>query len=472
MFDIQLKHVVLLGFIGLMLAMVSENPIVDLDLFHEFSLIREALAEGSIPKVDVFAYVPTVSPMVHHEWGTGALLYFITVLCGLGTTGLVLTRLVLVAAISIGCYLYARRSGASIEVIGPLAIIAIILGSVAFTNVRAQFFTLLFLVILFLLLQQDRSGKRWWIVLWLPLYVIWVNLHGGSILGLCLVVLYGLECFVMGIIGGMPIPTAFRKIRHLVLVAIAMLALMFANPYGVGYLWYLWRAMTLDRSRWVLEWFPIWRLHDPGALGRTAVFILSAIMTVYAVIHSKKYRTSGLLFLLAAAWQAAMHFRHLSIYAVAWICITPAYVEDTKLGQAMKATWEHKRRILTAIWTIIIVFGFGTAIWQKFWHLQMPTIPDKKCPVIYPVGAVDYLKSHSLRANVMVPFGVGAYVSWKLYPYVKVSLDSRFEAAYPVDWVLDVTKLYAGRDGWQNILMRYPTDAVLVPRHGPLDKLL
>lgn len=467
-----MKRVVLLGFIGLMLAAVSGNSIVDLDLFHEFSLIRETLAEGSIPKVDVFSYVPTIRPVVHHEWGTGALLYFITVQSGLGATGLVLTKLALVTAISIGCYLYAKRSGVSIAVIGPLAIIATIPGAVGITNIRAQFFTLLFLVILLLLLQQDRSGKRWWIGLWLPLYVIWVNLHGGFILGIGLVVLYGLERLLIDIIGGMPILAAFRRVRHLGIVTIAMFALILVNPYGIDYLWYLWHAMTLDRSQWVSEWFRIWRLRDPGSLGRIAIFILSAVVTIYAVIRSKKYRAPGILFLLVAAWQSIMHFRHLSIYAVAWICITPAYVEDTGLGQAMKATWEHKRRILAVIWAIILVFGCGIAIRQKFWHLQMPTLPDKKCPVVYPVGAVDYLKSQALRVNVMVTFDTGAYVSWKLYPDVKVSVDSRFEVAYPVDWVLEVAMLYAGTEGWQDTLMRYPTDAVLVPRHSPLEKLL
>ena len=52
---------------------------IDMDLFHEMALIREALALGRIPMEDVFAQTSTVSPVVHHEWGTGAVLYFLVV---------------------------------------------------------------------------------------------------------------------------------------------------------------------------------------------------------------------------------------------------------------------------------------------------------------------------------------------------------------------------------------------------------
>jgi hypothetical protein len=72
----------------------------------------------------------------------------------------------------------------------------------------------------------------------------------------------------------------------------------------------------------------------------------------------------------------------------------------------------------------------------------------------------------------MTPYNAGSYVLWKLYPDVKVSADSRFEVAYPTAWVVEVALMYAGRDGWQDTLSRYPTDAVLVPRGEPLERLL
>jgi hypothetical protein len=468
--EVWCRRSVLMGLVGALLLAMSTNCIVDLDLFHQFALIRETLARGHIPTLDVFSYVPTVAPVVHHEWGTGAILYLVTVGAGLGTAGLLLTKVLLVGAISVGCYFCARREGAQLAVIAPLALIGIALGWIAMTNVRAQLFTLTFLVVLFLFLQVDRRGRRWWIGAWLALYVVWVNLHGGSVTGLLLVVLYGVERFLSAVRGGVPLRAGVREVRHLALVALAMAALMVVNPFGVDNVRYIWTAVRLDRSQLIPEWFPLWRCPDNPLT--PWLFLLSVAIGVYAVAKSTEYRAIGGLFLLALAGQALLHYRHLSLYAVAWMCIVPAQVENSGFGRLLRKTWEHQRPLIAGVWLVLLLVGVQTAVHRRFWHLEVPTTRSRRCNVAYPVGAVEYLRSHSFKGNLMVPFGEGAYVSWKLHPNVRVSLDSRFEAAYPAAWVWEVTRLYAGADNWWETLTRYPTDAVLAVHKGPLERLL
>jgi hypothetical protein len=74
--------------------------------------------------------------------------------------------------------------------------------------------------------------------------------------------------------------------------------------------------------------------------------------------------------------------------------------------------------------------------------------------------------------NIMTPFNSGAFVSWHLFPEVKVSLDSRFEVAYSVDQLAENINFYEGKEGWQHTLDRYPTDAILVPKWQPIEKIL
>ena len=97
---------------------------------------------------------------------------------------------------------------------------------------------------------------------------------------------------------------------------------------------------------------------------------------------------------------------------------------------------------------------------QKFWLARVPQVSG---PASYPVGAVEYLSEQHFHGNVMAPFGNGAYVSWKLFPVVKVAVDSRYEVAYPEDWVERVYRFYEASPGWQGTLTAYPTDAVIVP---------
>jgi hypothetical protein len=339
--------------------------------------------------------------------------------------------------------------------------------------VRAQLFSLLFLAALLLLLQEDRRGRRWWIGLWLPLYVVWVNVHGGAVLGIVLVLLYGLERFIVGLLDRGAPRAVLRQMWHVPLVAGGMSALLLVNPYGFHSVAFLWRSLVLDRAPWIAEWRPLWQTgNESAALFRALLFIPSVAIAIYAVAGGKRYRAPGVAFLFFAAGEAALHYRHLSVYAVAWCCVVPAYVEHTALGRALKDTWEHKRAALVSIWAVMFLYGCGYAIQQRFWRLRVPAGAQTASSDAYPVGAVDYLKDRDFHGNLMVPYNAGSYVLWKLHPNVKVSVDSRFEVAYPTAWVVDVARMYAGGEGWQDTLTRYPTDAVLVPRGAPLERLL
>jgi hypothetical protein len=238
--DALARCVVFFGLIGAMLGILSRNTVVDFDMFHSMALFREAIATGWIPSEDMFSYIPTISPVIHHEWGTGALLYLVTVSSGLGATGLMVTKYLLSATVVMGCYLYVKRQGVSVAVFAPLALIAIPIGKRGFTTIRAQLFTLLFLVILLLFLQEDRHRKRWWIAIWLPLYAIWVNLHAGFVVGIGLMALHTLERFLAGVLNGERFSVAFGRVKHLAAIVAVMVFMIVLNPYGLRYIPHLW----------------------------------------------------------------------------------------------------------------------------------------------------------------------------------------------------------------------------------------
>jgi hypothetical protein len=98
---------------------------------------------------------------------------------------------------------------------------------------------------------------------------------------------------------------------------------------------------------------------------------------------------------------------------------------------------------------------------QKPWELRVPQ-------PIYPVGAVNYLAAQGFQGNVMIPFRLGAYVSWKLYPAVKVSLDGRYEEVFSNDVMRQIFDFYEARENWRTTLHAYPTDIVVAPRDSPI----
>jgi hypothetical protein len=465
-----LRWVTWLGLAAALLALISPMRVADCDMWHQMALFREAVAQGSMPREDVFAYTPTVSPVIHHEWGHGAVLYLLTVTAGGGAEGLMVLKYLLTAAIAIGCVRCAMRRGAHWEVAAWLGLLAIVMGRVGLTTLRAQVFTLLLLVVLLLLLEEDRQGRRWWIALWLPVYVLWLNLHAGFVVGFGIFGLYTVERIVRESAGGASLRELPRRVGHLVLTGLVMTGLVLVNPYGLDYVTYLVRAISLPRPL-VPEWRPLWE--QTGQPEVLAVYTVSVGVVLYAVLCRGVRGTPGLLAVLATAYLAARHFRHLSLYAVVWMCYVPGYLHGTGIEQAIDKIGNRHKGFLLGFWSLVAVLAMVLATSNHFWQLQIPTVAgevEAGVP-IYPAGAVAYLAEQDFSGNVMVPFDAGGYVSWRLYPQVKVSLDSRYEAAYPPGAVEEHVQFYAGEGDWQTVLDRYETDAVLVPYWSPLGEM-
>jgi hypothetical protein len=155
----------------------------------------------------------------------------------------------------------------------------------------------------------------------------------------------------------------------------------------------------------------------------------------------------------------------LPLFAIAWLCYVPSYVKATRVGRWWRSFADRRRVFLTAAWAFVACISACVAYRDRIWELQVPQ-------PLYPVGAVGYLGTEKFHGNLMVPFRIGAFVSWKLYPAVKVSVDSRYEVAYPDAVVKRVFDFYDAAPGWQSSLSGWPTDAVLVSRDAPVSQLM
>jgi hypothetical protein len=209
------------------------------------------------------------------------------------------------------------------------------------------------------------------------------------------------------------------------------------------------------------EWGPVWSL---GSVW-TAAFIAAVLVTIYSAWSIGWRGAPGALILAATAVEAAIHRKLLPLFAVAWLCYVPGYLQEAALGKWWTKFAQRRGRFLSAAWIVFACVCVVAAIRQKPWDLVVPQ-------PLYPVGPVRYLAKQKFAGNLMVPFRQGAYVSWKLYPAVKVSLDSRYEVAYPDAIVKQIFDFYEGRPGWLSTLRDFPTDAVLIPREAPISRLM
>jgi len=96
---------------------------------------------------------------------------------------------------------------------------------------------------------------------------------------------------------------------------------------------------------------------------------------------------------------------------------------------------------------------------------------SKKLGVSRPVVR-EAMIALEIAGLVEVRVGAGAFVSWKLYPRVRISLDSRYEVAFEPALLTEHVAFFDARDGWQRFLAAYPTDLVLAPADAPIASAL
>jgi hypothetical protein len=428
---------------------------VDPDVWHLMALARESLALGHIPLRDPFSYTSTVLPMVQHEWGSGMLLYFLATHGG--TVSLQLARAFVIAGLAVGTVRLAMLRGATPATLATLSAPAIVMSWIGLTALRPQLLTLGFLCASLHMIERDRRGARDWMLPALVAHVLWLNLHAGFVVGMAFWSLHALEQAARR-----------RPYRHVLGVLATMVALVAVNPYGLAYYAYLAEALRMPRPD-IGEWRPIWQAHSIGL----AVYIVSVAIAAAAISANGLRRSPGWPILVAATYLAWSHERHISIHALVWFAYVPGLVATTPAGLRLRDLWGKPRSPVTqAIGLVAIGVPLALFLSQRPWRLTVPGSTPDGAPGPYPVGPVDYLAAQEVRANVLVPFGAGAFVSWKLYPQIKVSLDSRYEVAFEPELLTEHIDFFDAKEGWRQFLARYPTELVLASAGAPVVRAL
>ena len=438
------------------------------DAFHEMALFRHYVSSGSFPIDDVFAYTPTVSPSVHHEWGTGAILYLVTVGTGWELAGLTVLKALLIATMWLILYRVAKLRGVHPYLFALFSAVVFPMLWVGFATIRATLFTLLFLSLQLWMHEQDRRGRRLWLIAWWCMLVAWLNMHAGFVVGIGFLGLHACERFVATWFRSRSLMMAWKSTWHLVLAGPLAIIALPINPYGWQYVPYLVKAISMPRPK-IAEWLPLWHTHQP--LFTLAMFSLSLACTAVAVRNKRTSQVLGLLGLSVCGLLALKHLRHGAIYAIVWIAYVPAWLTHTTFGHEI-VTWIRGRAC--SVIGAAQLCSAAMLVWISMHGFGMTTLTGdaQRQLACYPIDAVKYLQQQSFGGNLLTPFHAGAYVSWQMAPHVKVSLDGRYEVAYAPHVFDEHWDFFQGEPGWANLLDKYPHDAVMINQSAKVRPML
>jgi len=447
-------------------------------------LIRSA---HSIPRVDVFSSTMQGKPWFAWEWLYD---FVVGVVHGwAGLNGVVLLTAVVIALTFALVFRMMRARRADLPVAIGVLLVALAASTIHFLA-RPHVVSWLLAVIWFGLLERFEAEGNWRRLAWLPaMTLLWVNVHGGFLLGFALLGIY----FVSALLSvwtariGIEKDSARSRAKILAVAGIACAVLTLANPYGyqlhVHIYRYLGDRFLMDHIDEFLSpnfhglaqkcFAGLVLLALIAAAGARKRITLSHVLVILFAIYTGMYAsrnipTSSILLALIVAPQLSVLLREMSgnhELGEGWRSLLARFDSfSTRMAGLNDGVAGH-------VWPAIALAGLlwvcahqgrlGSAQWMN------ARFDDQR----FPVRAVDVLASAQNDGAIFCPDRWGGYLIYRLYPKTLVAVDDRHDL-YGAEFLKRYLKIVHGEPGWHLALRDLNAGWVLVAADSPLVSLL
>lgn len=430
---------------------------VDPDVWWHLKDGQAILATHHWPMTDPYSFTVYGQPWIAFEWLGDVLLASVSRLGGV--LGLDILLIVLGSAVMIALYyLGTLRSGNSKA--GFLA--AGLLCSLAFPSftLRPQMLGYLFLVLTMIALELFRQGKHRAIWFLPPLMLVWINTHGSWIIGLGAIFAYwicGLREFELGgIVAKAWRPSERRQISFVFMLCLAVLPL---TPYGTRLAAYPFTvASSLPVSvSYVMEWLPM-----PFGTWAGKLFLMIVVgFMICQIAFRLSWRLEEFALLLFGIVTATLHMRFVLIFVP--FCVPLLAVVFARWLPAYDRRKEHYALNALLIAAVVVAM---------FWFRPTRSSINQKIAKSFPVGAVNYIRGHSIPEPMFNAYWFGGYLVWALGPEHKVFLDGRSELFEAGGVLSDYAQITYLKPGALQIMDNYHVKSCLMERDAPLATVL
>lgn len=464
-------------FVAFFMVLVVALPLTDPDYFWHLKAGEYILAHRSLPPGDVFSLTRSGQPWVLHEWLFEVILYgafatwgafgvkLLTALFAMGTLGVTFSLML--------------RLGQSSFVAFALAIC----GGVVFSGgwaPRPQLVTYLFFAIyLSILLAYKYHGARRALFALPLLMVVWVNVHGGYVIGIALTVLFSGTEWLNVCFGKTRSLMEKRRLLVLALTAVATALASLVNPEFIGHWLYPFQVLGMEANHYIQEWQSpdFHRLNYKLYLLLCGVFLLS-------YIHAKpKADFTELLipgFFLFNGFISARHVPLAVLTILPFIALALARGGTAACAAWWQVSWLGRRYASTARGgkqlgraegvlngIVLVAVLVGLWLYQPLFRTNAASRQAERLPA----GAVDYVIANRIQGNMFNMYRDGGYLIYRLGPERKVFIDGRVDV-YGDQFFKDYLQMVTGAADWKQKFDRHAIDYAILDKNAPIRQLL
>ena len=446
------------------------------------------LQSHAITRVDPFSATMTGQPWFAWEWLYDLLIAVIHHVFGLN--GVVFYSAAIMAATFVLVFHIAMRRGGSLPITFLLLVLTMGATAVHFLarpHVLSWLFTVVWFEVLDSAAYANRAENDRRIFLLPLLMLLWVNLHGGFLLGFAL-----LAAYLVG--GGIQYLTCRDQrtetgswLKRLGIMSVFCLFATLVNPYGYKLHVHIYRYLT---DRFLMDHVTEFLSPDFHGVAQQCFAIL-LLVTVAALASARRhYRLPRLFVILLAAYGGLYASRNLPTSSMLLTLLVAPLLSETVAKAAENvqiAAWlrallsrlhsfgirmqKMEAQFQGHLW-IVIVFALG--LWACLHGGRISSAQllnayfDEKR---FPVEAAQVLAERNVREPIFCPDQWGGYLIYRLYPQTKVLVDDRHDL-YGDQFFRDYMRVVFVQSGWSKVLDDRHVNWVLVQKDSSLGTIL
>lgn len=425
----------------------------DLDLWARLIAGIGFVQTGHVLKHDFLSYTPTHT-WYDHEWGSGVIFYLSQHV--FGAAGILFLQAALIFLIFFAVSKIIKLRGTTTTT--PHNFLFYYFAFMAFSYVadmpvRCQLFSFLFFVVYLYILESARSGKPK--LLWFlpPIMIIWNNLHGGSVVGIGLIVLYVIGEFLNR-----------KPFKNYIFALFGTLVVLPINPWGFAYLDFLFKANTMNRSM-IMEWQNLFSkmtviqniTFNFKIFASVVLFFEADFIVKNVLAKNYKFDATKILVILTTLFFAIWHVKLIPFAIISMSSFL--YDDFYTIFNTLTKNFFNKIAFAkdTLIYIVIVIFALN-AIHTKGFGPYLNVFR-------FPLRPVEFIKINNLKGNILQDFSNGSYVSYKLYPNNKIFMDGRYEEVYDPELLSVYNDFCNLNPDWNKLLKLYPPDIIILNKN-------
>jgi hypothetical protein len=440
----------------------SAGIVQDPDVWWHLRTADWIAAHGSVPQIDPFSTATGENaagePHVHwvdYSWVAqlvlGGFYRF------LGLRGLVVYTTLLIFAIVLVVHLLIRRLQPGLLPSAALTLAASV-GVLHVSTPRPWLFTILFFALeLFVLMEAGRTGRPRLLLLLVPLFWAWANMHIQFTFGMLV-----LAAAVVEPLLARKLPLKFdaestaMPFRWLAAVFLLCFGATLLNPYGIGV--YVTAAHFLRETK---LWDLLMELQSMPFRSISDWIVLAAALGGAAAIATR--RPVRLLLVLLFPLVVYCSFRSRRDQWMVLI-VGLALIASASRGLNFSPTRLSFRAGLGVAAAMVVLF-LGSFVTLDEAQL------DAEVARQYPEKAVAFLQQGHYEGPLYNGYNWGGYLIFR-YREHPVSMDGRSSTVHDTERVLHDREMQRGEEGWQSDPELAAARLVILPRKVALTLLL